>query len=357
MKAVTSATNAGKILLDKLDTWNRLIQNRRDKIEEGNDAVPPLPSASQVGDNSEANSRVPAYSVNLGEEEEVQRDTRSSTRRSSADMDYFDMICDQSDGHSWRAGAVGYNSLPRKKRSSSVSHHSYSANRRLTSPRTLVGKRHHSATPSPPPKSTKPSQAPLSDPISIRRVSMSPKPEHDLKRHHSVDAVNPHDTGPGSAGSRRWPQLKKTLSNPGPIFFTRSQSSGHNNRSSVALDNQLSATVYQKCATWDEADWTRVQRMVEQAGERQARLLELWVARKTLLEHTTTLFQFRALAEEVCVCVCVCVFMCARVSVCVCVHVCVCMYVCCVMNVCFSVETQCVCLSTCSDSALACHGV
>lgn len=44
--------------------------------------------------------------------------------------------------------------------------------------------------------------------------------------------------------------------------------------------------------------------MVEQAGERQAQLLELWRGRQTLLEHTTTLFQFRALAEEVRVCVC-----------------------------------------------------
>lgn len=278
-------------------------------MEEGSDAVPPLPSASQLGDAVETSTRGPGSSLDPGEERGMQRDSRSSTRHSSVDMDYFDTIRDHDNGQHWKAGAVGYKSLPRNRRSYSASHHSYSANRRLMSPRTVVGKRHHSTTPSPPPKSTQTSLAPHSDPIPVRGLSTLPKPEHKLKRHYSVDDVHPYDSGPTSAGSRRWSQLGKASSNPGPHFFTRSQSSRHSSHSPVALDPPAGATVYQRCATWDEADYTRVQRMVEQAGERQAQLLELWRGRQTLLEHTTTLFQFRALAEEVRVCVCACVLL------------------------------------------------
>ena len=323
---VTSATSASKTLLEKLDTWNRFIQNRKDKMEEGSDAVPPLPSMTPPCDNSEQVSRRRIRSLDSGEEEEAQAG-RSSTRHSSVDMDYFDSIRDQGDVTHWKAGSVGYNSLPRNRRSRSVSHHSYSANRRLMSPRTFAEKRHNSATPSPPPKSATPSHAPLSDPISVRRVSSLPKTEHELKRHSSVDAISStRDLGPRTTGSLRWSQLGKASSNPDP-FFPRNQSSGRGGHSLIALDNQTSATMYQRCAVWDESDCTRVQRMVEQAGERQVQLVELWRARQTLIEHTMTLFQFKALAQEVCVCTYLCVGMLARVCVCVCsacVHVCVC---------------------------------
>ena len=324
-KMVTSATNASKTLLEKLDTWNRFIQNRKDKLEEGSDAVPPLPSVTPLCDDSEHISRRRICSLDSWEEEEAQTG-RSSTRHSSVDMDYFDSIRDQGEVNRWKAGSVGYNSLPRNRRSRSVSYHSYSANRRLMSPRTIAERRHNSATPSPPPKSTTPSQAPLSDPISVRRVSSLPKPEHELKRHSSVDAISSsRDLGPRTAGSHRWSQLGKASSNPDPIF-PHNQSSGRGGHSLIALDNQMSATVYQTCATWDELDCTRVQRMVEQAGERQAQLVELWRARQTLIEHTMTLFQFKALAQEVCVRTYLCTGMLARV--CVCVHVHACMYAC-----------------------------
>lgn len=293
---VSSAVNAGKALLEQLDTWTRLIQSRKAKMEEGSDVVPPLPLASQSSDDGEAASRVPTSSVSREEEEEVV--DRSSARHSSVDMDYFDTIRDHGDVQGWKGEAVEYNSLPRKKRSSSAS---YTANKKFTSPRPFAGKRHHSTTPSPPPKSKKPSQAPLTDPISSRKVPIPPKPEHNLKRHYSVDAVNMKELGPPSTGTRR--RLGSTHFSPDPeSFFARNRSPWHSSRS-LALDNQLSATVYQKCATWDEADSTRVQRMVEQARERQTQLLELWAARQTLLEHTVAMFQFKALAIEVCVCV------------------------------------------------------
>lgn len=300
-RMVTSATNASKTLLEKLDIWNRFIQNRKDKMEEGSDAVPPLPSVTPPRDDSEQITRRRIRSLDSEEEEEAEAG-RSSTRHSSVDMDYFDSIRDQGNVNRWKAGSAGYNSLPRNRCYRRASHHSYSANRRLMSPRTITEKRHDSATPFPPPKSTTPSQAPFSDPISVRRVYSLPKPEHELKRHSSVDAISsPRALGPKTSGSRRWLQLGKTSSNPDPSF-PRNQSSGRGGHSLIALDNQTSATVYQRCATWDESDCTRVQRMVEQAGERQVRLVELWAARQTLIEHTMTLFQFKALAQEVCVC-------------------------------------------------------
>ena len=344
-KMVTSATNASKTLLEKLDTWNRFIQNRKDKVEEGSDAVPPLPSVTPLCDDSEHISRRRICSLDSWEEEEAQAG-RSSTRHSSVDMDYFDSIRDQGEVNRWKAGSVGYNSLPRNRRSRSVSYHSYSANRRLMSPRTIAERRHNSATPSPPPKSTTPSQAPLSDPISVRRVSSLPKPEHELKRHSSVDAISSsRDLGPRTAGSHRWSQLGKASSNPDPIF-PHNQSSGRRGHSLIALDNQMSATVYQSCATWDELDCTRVQRMVEQAGERQAQLVELWRARQTLIEHTMTLFQFKALAQEVCTYVRTCARTCARA----CLHECVCVCACTVhacMYACVHVQCMRACMRVC----------
>ena len=351
---VASAANSGKVLLERLDTWTQLIQSRKSKMEEGSDAVPPLPLTSQLSDGSEASSRIPTSSASLEEEEEEVLN-HPSARHSSVDMDYFDKIRDRGDGNDRKgeAGKKEYSTLPRKMRSSSAS---YTANKKFMSPRPFAGKRHHSTTPSPPPRSQNPSQAPFTDPIFKRKVTIPPKPEHNLKRHYSVDAVNLQELGPSSTGTRRRPGT--THCSPDPdSFFARSRPQWHSSRS-LAVENQLSAAVYRNCATWDEADSTRVQRMVEQARERQTQLLELWGARQTLLDHTTTLYQFKALAEEVCVCVCVCmrvrVCVCGRARVCVRVCACMCTSVCVCVCVCVR-ACACVCACVCVRVRVCAH--